>query len=196
MVKNNFLLVDLNEEKTKKLTETITNDTSRKILNYLIENEEAKANIAKALTLPISTVHYHLQKLLDAGLVIVEEFHYSKKGREINHYKLANKYIIIAPKKSSGLKQRLKGILPALGVLFGISILIKFIQSISQDLFGDISLKTSQAMTETVVKTVSLTAKESYQFGAAEWFFIGGLAVIAIYVIIVSIDEKDYFKRN
>ena len=94
------------------------------------------------------------------------------------------------------LKQRLRGILPALGVLFGISILIKFIQSISQDLFGNISLKTSQAMTETVVKTASLTAKESYQFGAAEWFFIGGLAVIAIYVIIVSIDEKDYFKRN
>ncbi|MBS3066167.1 helix-turn-helix transcriptional regulator [Candidatus Woesearchaeota archaeon] len=196
MAKNNFLLVNLNEEKTKKLTETITSDTSRKILNHLIENEEAEAKIAEALNLPISTAHYHLRKLVDAGLVMVEEFHYSKKGREINHYKLANKYIIIAPKKSSGLKQRLRGILPALGVLFGISILIKFIQSISQDLFGNISLKTSQAMTETVVKTASLTAKESYQFGAAEWFFIGGLAVIAIYVIIVSIDEKDYFKRN
>src|SRR3989344_592641 len=196
MAKNNFLLVNLNEEKTKKLTETITSDTSRKILNHLIENEEAEAKIAEALNLPISTAHYHLRKLVDAVLVMVEEFHYSKKGREINHYKLANKYIIIAPKKSSGLKQRLRGILPALGVLFGISILIKFIQSISQDLFGNISLKTSQAMTETVVKTASLTAKESYQFGAAEWFFIGGLAVIAIYVIIVSIDEKDYFKRN
>ena len=99
MAKNNFLLVNLNEEKTKKLTETITSDTSRKILNHLIENEEAEAKIAEALNLPISTAHYHLRKLVDAGLVMVEEFHYSKKGREINHYKLANKYIIIAPKK-------------------------------------------------------------------------------------------------
>src|SRR3989338_6028072 len=105
MSKNNFLLVDLNEEKTKKLAETITSDTSRKILNHLAEKEETEANIAQLLQLPISTVHYHLQKLQEAGLVKVEEFHYSQKGREVNHYKLANKYIIIAPQKVEGLKE-------------------------------------------------------------------------------------------
>ncbi|MBS3123208.1 helix-turn-helix transcriptional regulator [Candidatus Woesearchaeota archaeon] len=97
MPKNNFLLVDLNEPKTKKLAETITSETSRKILNYLADKEHAtEAQISKELSLPISTVHYHLQKLLEANLLRVEEFHYSKKGREVNHYKLANKYIIIS----------------------------------------------------------------------------------------------------
>ena len=99
MAKNNFLLVDLNEKRTKKLAETITSNTSRNILNYLTEKDDSEANISKELKIPISTVHYHLQKLQEAGLVIVEEFHYSKKGREVNHYKLANKYIIITPKK-------------------------------------------------------------------------------------------------
>ncbi|MDP3733604.1 MAG: winged helix-turn-helix domain-containing protein [Nanoarchaeota archaeon] len=103
MPKSNFLLVDLNEAKTKKLAETITSDTSRKILNHLAEKEDSEANISNVLGLPISTVHYHLQKLQEAGLVIVEEFHYSSRGREINHYKLANKYIIIAPLHVSGL---------------------------------------------------------------------------------------------
>ena len=97
MSKSNFLLVDLNESKTKKLAETITSDTSRKILNYLAEKEQdTETKIAEQLLLPISTVHYHLQKLQEAGLILVEEFHYSPKGREVNHYKLANKYIIIA----------------------------------------------------------------------------------------------------
>ena len=110
MTKNNLLLLDLNDTKTKKLAETITSDTSRKILNYLAEKDDTEANMSKILNIPISTVHYHLQKLQDAKLVMVEEFHYSKKGREVNHYKLANKYIIIAPKKISGLKEKLKGI--------------------------------------------------------------------------------------
>ena len=120
MPKNNFLLVDLNESKTKKLAETITSDTSRKILNYLAEKEQdTEANAAKELNIPISTVHYHLQKLQEAQLVIVEEYHYSQKGREVNHYKLANKYIIIAPKKVSGLKQGLKKFPSAGMIAFG-----------------------------------------------------------------------------
>ncbi len=113
MAKNNLLLVDLNDEKTKKLAETITSDTSRKILNHLADKEDTEANIANSTGIPISTVHYHLLKLQEASLVIADEYHYSKKGREINHYKLANKYIIIAPRKVSGLREKLKGILPA-----------------------------------------------------------------------------------
>ena len=132
MAKNNFLLVDLNETKTKKLAETITSDTSRKILNHLAEKDhDSEANIAKDLNLPISTVHYHLQKLQEASLVSVDEFHYSPKGREVNHYKLANKYIIIAPKKVSGLKEKLKGILPVAIACLGIGAVIKFVQKLS-----------------------------------------------------------------
>ena len=128
MTKNNFLLVDLNESQTKKLAETITSETSRRILNSLAEKDEAEANMAKELNLPISTVHYHLQKLMETKLVVVNEFHYSPKGREVNHYKLANKYIIIAPKKVSGLKEKLRGILPVGLIVLGISAVIKAAQ--------------------------------------------------------------------
>ena len=158
MAKNNFLLVDLNETKTKKLAETITSETSRKILNHLTEKDDTEANIAKSLNIPISTVHYHLQKLQDANLVTVEEFHYSKKGREVKHYKLANKYIIIAPKKVSGLKQKLKGILPVALSALGISVIIKLLQksslnstlvenSVAQDMpvFQDTAVESVQA---------------------------------------------------
>ncbi len=113
MAKQSFLLVSLKEDKAKQLANVISNESCRKILDYLAEKKDAtESEVAKALGLPISTVHYNLQHLMKAGIISVEEFHYSEKGKEVNHYKLANKYIIIAPKTTYGIKEKLKSILP------------------------------------------------------------------------------------
>ncbi len=190
MAKSNFLLVDLNEPKTKKLAETITSDTSRKILNHLAEKEDAEAKIAESLQLPISTVHYHLQKLQEAGLVKVEEFHYSPKGREVNHYKLANKYIIIAPQKVSGLREKLKGILPIAGLMVLGSAIIKVIQ--------EGWLEGTAAMEKAVVmEAEDLSSRAAAQYAPAvasqpdiaAWFLIGSLAILILYLLLSAIME-------
>ena len=107
MSKKSFLLVSLKEDKAKELAQVISNDTCRKILDHLAEKEDAtETEIATTLQLPISTVHYNLHHLMKAGIVNVEEFHYSEKGKEVNHYKLANKYIIIAPRTTYGIKEK------------------------------------------------------------------------------------------
>ncbi len=124
MAKGKFLLVDLSEPKTKKLAETITSETSRRILEHLADREDdTESGIAAALGIPLSTVHYHIQKLQEAKLIATEEFHYSPKGREVQHYKLANKYIIIAPKKIEGLREKLRAVLPVAGIALGVSAL-------------------------------------------------------------------------
>lgn len=192
MTKSNFLLVDLNEPKTKKLAETITSDTSRKILNHLAEKEETEANIAKLLNLPISTVHYHLQKLQEALLITAEEFHYSQKGREVLHYKLANKYIIIAPKAVSGLKEKLKGILPAVLAVLGISAVIKFMQATSQavprmEAAESLAADAAPAM---AMKVAQGTSVVQTQPDIALWFLVGSLAALLIYLIIELVKEK------
>lgn len=191
MAKSNFLLVDLNEPKTKKLAETITSDTSRKILNHLAEKEETEANIAKILNLPISTVHYHLQKLQEAHLITAEEFHYSQKGREVLHYKLANKYIIIAPKVVSGLKEKLKGILPAALVVLGISAVIKLIQGASQVVPR---MEAAEGLTADTAPQIAMKlAQEApavQQPDIALWFLVGSLAALLLYVIVDLIREK------
>jgi DNA-binding transcriptional ArsR family regulator len=109
-----FVLVSLQEDKAKKLAQVITNDSCRKILDYLSEKSATESQLAKLLGLPISTVHYNLKQLLDGGLVTADEFHYSEKGKEVLHYKLANKYIIIAPRTVYGIKEKLKSILPVI----------------------------------------------------------------------------------
>ncbi len=188
MTKNNFLLVDLNEAKTKKLAETITSDTSRKILNYLTEKESAESIIAKELDLPLPTVHYHLQKLQEAGLVTVEEFHYSTKGREVNHYKLANKYIIIAPKKVTGLKQKLRGILPVTLIILGISALWGWFSS-----GATLATKTTieRVAMPTLQQNIVMMQPPQYadQYSVL-WFLAGGLFTLLTYVLIIVMQEK------
>jgi DNA-binding transcriptional ArsR family regulator len=113
MPKEKFVLVSLKENKAKELAKVISNESCRKILDYLAENNDAtETQLAEKLQLPISTVHYNLKHLLAGGLITADEYHYSEKGKEVNHYKLANKYIIIAPKTTYGIKEKLKSILP------------------------------------------------------------------------------------
>lgn len=114
MTKNKLLLVSLKEDEAKHIAQVISNETCRKILDLLAESEATETEIAQKLNLPLSTTHYNLQQLMKSNLVVAEEFHYSQRGKEVNHYKLANQYIIIAPKNTSmhGLKEKLRSILP------------------------------------------------------------------------------------
>ena len=92
-----FLLVSLEESQSKKLAQVISNNSSRRILAYLTNKNATESELSKKLNMPISTIHYNLKHLIKAGLVDAKEYHYSEKGKEVNHYSLAKKYIIIAP---------------------------------------------------------------------------------------------------
>ena len=108
MAKEKFVLVSLQEDKARQLAQLMTNESCRKILDYLADKNATESELAEKLDIPISTVHYNLKQLMQGGLVRADEFHYSEKGREVNHYRLANKYIIIAPKSIWGIKEKLR----------------------------------------------------------------------------------------
>ena len=127
MAKESFILVSLEDEKTKKLSQSITNETCRKILNYLSEKEDStESQISKDLSIPMPTVNYNMKLLVENGLVEINEFHYSRKGREVDHFSLANKMIIIAPKKDDKLLSRLKKLLPVVAIIGVIGYAINF----------------------------------------------------------------------
>ena len=153
MSKKSFLLVSLQEDKAKKLAQVVSNASCRKILDYLADNESAtETDLSKLLHLPLSTVHYNIQHLQKAGLVEAEEFHYSEKGKEVNHYKLANKYIIIAPKSTHGIKEKLKSILPAGLIALGGAFILGFWNKV---------VGTSSFATQTTIRTVQEAAQSA-----------------------------------
>ncbi len=107
-----FILVSLEDEKSKKLAEVISNKTSRRILEYLSEKEGTSTDISRELGIALSTVEYNLKNLVKAELVDAGEFRWSPKGRQQDIYKVKKKYIVIAPGKSTELKEVLNKILP------------------------------------------------------------------------------------
>src|SRR3989339_2121023 len=129
MPSKNFLLLSLEDAEAKKVANIVSNDSCRKILDYLSNKEATESELAEKLQIPISTVHYNLQQLMETGLINAEEFHYSAKGKEVNHYRLANKYIIIAPKNASSIKEKLKSILPAVLIVSGAALIIQLVNN-------------------------------------------------------------------
>lgn len=157
-VKKNFLLLSLDDEKTKAIANTVSNSTCKKILEFLAENDGTETEISKTLGIPISTVHYNLKQLLEARLVEWDNYHLSEKGKEVKHYTLANKYIIIAPKgadKASFL-EAVKNIIPVFGLgVLGTFFASKFSGFDSSSSFGSSSdlsvMGGSEMMTKNVV---------------------------------------------
>ena len=189
MAKKNFLLLSLEDEQAKKVANIVSNDSCRKILDYLAENEATESELSKKLGIPISTVHYNLKQLMKSGLVDVEEFHYSEKGKEVNHYKLANKYIIITPKKVTGIMGKLKNILPIGLITLGIAGVIQFLPKLMPK-FGAVQeaapMLAKRAVEEVefdVIPVAAEVVRTSFTQYPGLWFLLGAVFVLIVYLI-------------
>ncbi len=120
-----FILMGLNDKRSKKIAEVLGNKTCKKIIDYLAETKQAsEKDIADALNIPINTTEYNLKKLLETGLVEkTKNFFWSKKGKKIPMYKLAKKHIVISPKSKPTI-DTLKTIIPVIAAIAFLVILI------------------------------------------------------------------------
>lgn len=195
MASKNFLLLSMEDEKIKKVSNVISNDSCRKILDYLSTKESTESELAEKLSIPISTVHYNLQQLMETGLIESTEFHYSKKGKEVSHYRLANKYIIIAPKKTFGIKEKLKSILPVALIVSAAAGVIQLVSNyfsrkgltqnenvmVAKSLAAD---RVAESAPAALSQAAPQTAASIFTQNIALWFLAGALFALLIYFII------------
>lgn len=197
MASRNFLLVSLEESKAKQLAQIVSSSVCRKILDHLSAkgSHATEMEISRELSIPLSTVHYNLKQLLQSGIVKAEEFHYSKKGREVLHYSLANKYIIIAPTAADteGLASKLKKILPVLLVVAGAGAVIKLFSTMRSSATA-LGQTTQASIMEKAAETTALQAQAlqapAQQPSVALWFVLGGLFALAAYFGHIYISGK------
>lgn len=196
MSKKNFILLSMEDDKIKKISNVISNDSCRRILDYLSNKESTESELSSNLGIPISTVHYNLQQLKETGLVDADEYHYSAKGKEVQHYRLANKYIIIAPKKTYGIKEKLKSILPVVLIVSGAALVIQlFSKYFAQpDIESPIMMAEKEAIGRAAPVMAQEAALESQQLisvpNIAVWFLAGALFALLVYLLI-SLLRKD-----
>lgn len=114
------LQLKLSAKNAKSVAQLLANDTARRIMDVIAEESKSESAVAKELGIPLSTVHYNIQKLVQAGLVHSEEFTYSEKGKEVRHYKLASQHVIITTHPLATLPAALTGLGLSVAVAAGI----------------------------------------------------------------------------
>jgi len=187
-MEDKFVLVSLSDKKSKKIAEVISNETARKILDYLGDkNKVSPIELSKRLNVPISTITYNLKLLSEHGLIIKEEEVWSDKGRKVSLYSIAKKMILIVP-KGFDWKDSLKKILPIflLGTLatFGTWIYEKFYLVSRAVVTEDSAILADEVVTkefllESTNDAISLTQNTNY------WPYVLGVTLFITLIILI-----------
>lgn len=85
------------DDRAKKIAKAMASETASEILTLLRDSRRTSSQIAEQLSIPITTVQYHLENLLAADMLEVVEKKWSKKGREVKVYGLRDQVLIVAP---------------------------------------------------------------------------------------------------
>jgi len=194
MATNKFIMIGLDDERSKEIAEILGNSTSKKIVGYLAEVKEAsEKDISDKLVIPINTVEYNLNKLIKAGLIEkTKHFFWSVKGKKIDMYRLSNRKIVISPKTF------IKGIVPSvLAVIFGALGLKIFMdrvnmgemdivqRSLSQDSYSSVAKIGAEAsgVVSPSVSNCIINFRSNVSSEIWLWFLLGGLFAILIFII-------------
>ncbi len=214
-----FILVSLEDEKAKEIANIVSNDTCRKLLDYLGDKDASETDIGKALNMPLSTVHYNMQNLLKHGLVEIKDFVWSDKGNKINVYKIAKKFIVIAPKGET-VPSSIKNLIPVAIISFAASALLYLFAgfrkvAVSSDIFSQqimqpiarelaqesakVAVSGGQALSQAIVNATTTTQATSTitqtvnvlvpQFNYL-WFLAGSIFAILLYMLISNLRRK------
>jgi len=89
------------DEKIKSFGELFSNDSSRRILQLLFNEELAATQIAQKTDISLQLVKYHLNKLQDLGVVKISKIEKNSKSQDMKIYSATKFSIVIVPPKLS-----------------------------------------------------------------------------------------------
>ncbi|MCX8194400.1 MAG: helix-turn-helix domain-containing protein [Candidatus Pacearchaeota archaeon] len=180
-----YLLVSLEDARTKKLADVLSNKTCKRIIDVLSEKEATKTEISKILKAPLNTIEYNVNKLVDAGLIEKSKnYFWSAKGKKIEIYKISNKSIVISPKTSS----KLKTLLAALGISGLATAFISLMKLSPQPLYAEreVTEQAGKGMLKAVPEVLTDISSATTPFYLQPWFWflVGALFALVIFIIL------------
>jgi DNA-binding transcriptional ArsR family regulator len=110
-----IVVLEPGEERAQKIAKAMGSQTASDILRLLSAGPKSLTDITDTLAVPMNTAKYHVENLLDAGLILVTDTKYSVKGREVKLYAITNQLLIVAPRQAD-----LRSLLLKYAALFGI----------------------------------------------------------------------------
>jgi DNA-binding transcriptional ArsR family regulator len=132
---DNVVFLEPGDERAQKIAKAMGSQTASDILQILGEGPRSMTDITERMNIPMNTVKYHIENLLDAGLIAVAQTKYSIKGREVKIYTLTNQLLVVAPRQSN-----VRSLLLKYASLFGIVAVCSVMISVLSPVFGPGSL--------------------------------------------------------
>ncbi len=193
----NVLVLEPGDERAQKIAKAMASPMAGDILQILAEGPRSLTDITDKLSIPMNTAKYHVENLLDAGVISIADTKYSIKGREVKLYSLTDQLLIVAPRRVD-----VRSLLLKYASLFGIvavsTLAISTVLPLlsTRSLYGNemVALQAPAPAVDTAtgagreVGTVALkasydmaaTSAPAASFDPSLAFFIGGVFVIFI----------------
>lgn len=92
-------ILSTNDEKIKLFGELLSHDTSRHILNLIYEHEMTALEIARKTGLSLELVRYHVQKMIEIGIVQISKIEKNTKEQDMKYYRVSKVVIITLPQQ-------------------------------------------------------------------------------------------------
>lgn len=126
----------LDSEDAGELLSSLSSDTARNILTALHDSPSTASELAEHVDTSLQNARHHLGNLQEAGLVRVAETRYSSKGREMNVYAPSEDPMVVfvgneSEAEREGVVERLRAVLPAVGLLALASLVVQWIVTLS-----------------------------------------------------------------
>ena len=93
----NFKILATDDEKIKSFGEIFTNESSRKILQLLFDEELSATQIAQKSNTSLQLVKYHLEKLRSLDVVKISKIEKNSKSQDMKIYTASKFSIVIVP---------------------------------------------------------------------------------------------------
>lgn len=164
-----YVMLDLNDPRTGRLAEVMSNATCKKMLGLLAEAELSESEIATRLRAPLNTINYNMKKLVNAGLVEKTKSFWSSRGRAVKVYRVSQKKILLSP------KPLVSGLVPALVVGALGSLALRFWATLNAP--AGIA---DQAFAETAPKMAQVSSSSLANLTPTSWIWFLAGALIAI----------------
>jgi DNA-binding transcriptional ArsR family regulator len=150
-----ILMLEPGDERAQKIAKAMGSQTASDILQLLADGPTSLTDITERLKIPMNTAKYHVENLLDAGLLTIDQTKYSVKGREVKLYALTNQLLIVAPRQST-----MRSLILKYASLFGIVVFGSVIIAALTQLIGP------QSMFRASMQTANAVAPEyATQYG-------------------------------
>jgi len=163
------LVLPLNED-SKKVTQALSNEKALKMLEMLADKPMSATTLSEKMGLPLTTIKYNLDSLVEADLIKVKETKWSQKGREIKIYEPVQKLIVVVPGTKNVDRSSIMGMLKKyLGLFMGAVFAATGIEYLTRRMgFYSSSNYSPAVLEEAAMKSSEYTGyvNESFEYGA------------------------------